>query len=121
MTFLFFEILCIKIKGLDQSQDYLHLASLKFIERGKKIESLDKVLKTCLSLLIFFIFFLFLLLRDCECFCNFKSSLYEVRLECVLSSNLTLYNELLKLQKHSQSLKNRNKKNEKYKKTKTSS
>ena len=57
-------------------------------------ESLDKVLRTCLNLFVFFIFFLFLLSRYCECICNFKSLLYTVRFECIsllLSKSISFF------------------------------
>ena len=34
MTFLLFEILCRKVKRLDQSQDYFHLVPKRFLEVG---------------------------------------------------------------------------------------
>ena len=34
MTFLLFEISCIKVKRLDQSQDYFHLVPKRFLEVG---------------------------------------------------------------------------------------
>ena len=64
-----FEILCRKVKRLDQSQDYFHLTFLKISREMEEIESLDKVLRTCLSLLVFFFFFfLSQLSRDCSAF-----------------------------------------------------
>ena len=80
-----FEILCRKVKRLDQSQDYFHLTSLKIFLEMEEIEYLDKVSRTCLSLLLLLLLLLISISRDCECFCHFKRSLYKVRLECVSS------------------------------------